>query len=179
MLAVVGAFLLASTVVSGAGTTLASAGALVRVLEIVLTLVLNLALYLIAFRVLTPRDLSWRDVLPGAGVGAVLWTALQFAGSYVMQRQVANSTQLYGFFGLVLGLLFWIYLGAQITLYAAELNVVLRERLWPRSLSSPPLERADERVLTRSAKSDERIPGESVTVSIDPEIRTHPAEPKV
>jgi YihY family inner membrane protein len=176
MLVVVGAFLLASTVVSGAGTTLSSAGPLVRVLEIVLTVVLNLALYLIAFRVLTPRDVSWRDVLPGAVAGALLWTGLQFAGSYVMQRQVSHSTQLYGFFGLVLGLLFWVYLGAQITMYAAELNVVIRDRLWPRSLTSPPLEEADERVLTRKAESEERVPEESVTVSIDADVRERPAE---
>jgi uncharacterized BrkB/YihY/UPF0761 family membrane protein len=38
----------------------------------------------------------------------------------------------------VLGLLFWLYLGARLTLYAAEVNVVAARRLWPRSLLQPP-----------------------------------------
>jgi uncharacterized BrkB/YihY/UPF0761 family membrane protein len=37
-------------------------------------------------------------------------------------------------FAIVLGLLFWLYLGAQLTLYAAEVNVVAARRLCPRSL---------------------------------------------
>jgi uncharacterized BrkB/YihY/UPF0761 family membrane protein len=38
----------------------------------------------------------------------------------------------------VLGLLFWLYLGARLTLYAAEVNVVAARQLWPRSLLRPP-----------------------------------------
>jgi hypothetical protein len=39
----------------------------------------------------------------------------------------------------VLGLLAWIYSGVQVTVYAAEVNVVLARRLWPRSLVQLPL----------------------------------------
>ena len=42
-------------------------------------------------------------------------------------------------FAIVLGLLFWLYLGARLTLYAAEVNVVAARQLWPRSLLQPPL----------------------------------------
>jgi hypothetical protein len=45
----------------------------------------------------------------------------------------------YGVFAIVLGLLFWLYLGARLTLYAAEVNVVAARQLWPRSLLQPPL----------------------------------------
>ena len=34
----------------------------------------------------------------------------------------------------LIGVLVWLYLGAQITLMAAEINVVRAGRLWPRSL---------------------------------------------
>jgi len=34
-------------------------------------------------------------------------------------------------FALVIGLLLWLHLGAQVTLYAAEINVVLARSLWP------------------------------------------------
>jgi YihY family inner membrane protein len=138
MMLALGAFVAASTLLSAAGTGIAQRGWLGRSLPIAGTLALSVALYLVSFRVLTARDLRWAEVLPGAIVGGTSWTALQVAGGYVVQHQIRNATQLYGFFGIVLGLLFWIYLAAQLTVYAAEVNAVLKERRWPRSLSDPP-----------------------------------------
>jgi uncharacterized BrkB/YihY/UPF0761 family membrane protein len=77
---------------------------------------------------------------------AILWTILQAAGGYYVTHQIKNASEVYGTFALVIGLLAWIYLGAQITLYCAEINVVKKERLWPRSLVRPPATEADERV---------------------------------
>jgi hypothetical protein len=37
-----------------------------------------------------------------------------------------------------------LYLGARLTLYAAEVNVVAARRLWPRSLLQPPFANADQ-----------------------------------
>ena len=51
---------------------------------------------------------------------------------------------MYGVFAIVLGLLFWLYLGARLTLYAAELNAVAARQLWPRSLLQPPLATASQ-----------------------------------
>jgi len=45
----------------------------------------------------------------------------------------------------VLGLLAWLYIGAQIVIFAAEVNVVRKRRLWPRSFFSEPLLDADKR----------------------------------
>ena len=47
----------------------------------------------------------------------------------------------------MIGLLVWLHLGAQITLYAAEINVVVARQLWPRSLLGPPDCAADEETL--------------------------------
>ena len=58
----------------------------------------------------------------------------------------------------------WLYLSAQLLLYAAEINVVLTRRLWPRSLLQPPLTEPDRRVLTALAETEERRPGETVEV---------------
>ena len=74
---------------------------------------------------------------------------------------------MYGFFATVLGLMSWIFLGARVALYAAELNVVLARRLWPRSLLQPPLTPADERALGDIARQEERRPEESVDVSFE------------
>jgi inner membrane protein YhjD len=165
MLVVLGILVLASTLLSTMGTAEARFAGALRVAGFAGSLALNLALYLVAFRVLTRKKLSWGDVFPGALIGAVLWTGLQAGGSYLMNHQVKHATAVYGFFGFVIGLLAWIYLGAQLTLYAAEVNVVRVRHLWPRSLVSPPLDEADRQTLTAAAKVEERIPEESVDVS--------------
>ena len=54
-----------------------------------------------------------------------------------------HSDSVYGVFGTVLGLLAWIYLAVEVTVYCAEINVVLARRLWPRSIVQPPLTEAD------------------------------------
>jgi inner membrane protein YhjD len=137
MLIVLGAFLVASTFLVGWASALNAPGWVTALLGVLAPFVLNLGLYMVAFWVLTALDVGWRDILPGAIVGAVGWTALQIFGGFLVERQVRNATQLYGVFGLVIGTLFWIYLGAQLTTYSAELNVVLKRRQWPRSLTAP------------------------------------------
>src|SRR4029453_3271754 len=52
----------------------------------------------------------------------------------------------------VIVLLSWLFLSAQMLLYAAELNVVLARRLWPRSLFQPPLTGPDRRVRGRPGR---------------------------
>ena len=64
---------------------------------------------------------------------------------------------------MVIGLLAWLHLGAQLTLYSAELNVVLARELWPRSLFGPPVP-ADEETLTALAKVEERSDREQIDV---------------
>jgi uncharacterized BrkB/YihY/UPF0761 family membrane protein len=81
--------------------------------------------------------LSWREVLPGAVGGAVAWTLLQWLGGYYTRHVVAHATHIYGTFAVVIGLLAWLHLGAQVTLFAAETNTVLRDKMWPRRLTGP------------------------------------------
>ena len=59
---------------------------------------------------------------------------------------------------MVIVLLSWIYLGAQLFLLAAEINVVVRYRLWPRSMVQPPLTAADREVFERLAQMAVRRP---------------------
>jgi membrane protein len=169
LLVVLGSMTLASTVLSGIGTLEGTVGVVLRVAGFIGSLALNLAVFLVAFRLLTDRRLSWGDVFPGAAVGAVVWAILQAVGSFYVNHVVKDASELYGFFGFILGLLAWIYLGAQITLYAAEINVVRVDRLWPRRLvTAPPLAEADRRTLRKAAEVEERIPQEDVDVSFEP-----------
>lgn len=69
---------------------------------------------------------------------------------------------MYGYFASVLGLVSWLFLGAQVTLYAAEANVVWTRRLWPRSIVQPPLTDADKRAFDDIALQGERRPEQVV-----------------
>jgi hypothetical protein len=62
----------------------------------------------------------------------------------------------------------FLHLGAQLTLYAAEINVVVTRKLWPRSLLGPPEAPADRETLTALAKVEERHDTERVDVEFDP-----------
>ena len=74
---------------------------------------------------------------------------------------------MYGIFGIVLGLLAWIYLAVQVTVYAAEINVVLARRLWPRSIVQPPLTEADRASMALQALQNQRRPEQHVEVTFD------------
>ncbi|HXF57530.1 MAG TPA: YihY/virulence factor BrkB family protein [Actinomycetota bacterium] len=138
LLAVLGSLTLASTFVSGLVGSGAAPALLLRAGGLAGSALLNLVLFSLAYRVLTAAPLGWRDVLPGAAVAALGWTGLQAVGGFVVARQISGASDVYGTFALVIGLLVWITLGAQLTLYGAEVNVVRARRLWPRSLLSPP-----------------------------------------
>jgi YihY family inner membrane protein len=158
--------LLAGGVVAAAALAqLATSGpGLSRALAVAGSLLLNLVLLAVMFQVLSGRWVAWRRLLPGAAVGAVGWSVLQTLGVYLLDRQLAQANLVYGVFAVVIVLLSWLYLSAQMLLYAAELNVVLARRLWPRGLFQPPLTGPDRRVLAALAEAEERRPEETVEV---------------
>jgi YihY family inner membrane protein len=164
LLLVLGVITLASAAAGSIGA--GSDSWLVGIAGIAISIVLNLVLFLLAFRILTTENVTWGDVFPGALIAALAWTALQAVGGYIVSHQLQGASDTYGTFAMVIGLLAWIYLGAQITLFAAEVNVVRKRRLWPRAIVQPPLTDADERALTSYAKQEERRPEEDVIVRI-------------
>jgi uncharacterized BrkB/YihY/UPF0761 family membrane protein len=126
----------------------------------------NIGMYFVGFRVLTPKGVPARKLVPGAVAGGVAWTVLQAVGAYLVHHFL-RSASVYGVFATVLGRLAWIYLGVEITVYAAETNVVLARRLWPRSIVQPPLTRADRTVLAAQALQNQRRDDQHVDVSYD------------
>jgi uncharacterized BrkB/YihY/UPF0761 family membrane protein len=132
------------------------------------SLLLNLLLLALMFQVLTGRWVAWRRLLPGAAFGVVGWSVLQIVGLQVLDRQLERANLIYGVFAVVIVLLSWLYLSSRLLLYAAEINVVLAKRLWPRSLV-PPLTEPDRRVLAELAGTEVRTPEQTVDVRFSPE----------
>jgi membrane protein len=97
----------------------------------------NVALFSTSFRLLTARELGFRQVLAGGIVAAALWMLIQALGSAYISHAFKHSQHLYGIFGIVLATLAWLYLQSVVLILSAEINVVLEYRLWPRSLLTP------------------------------------------
>ena len=163
--------LVATTLLTGLGS-LGSRSAAFRLANLAASAGVNVGMFLLGFRVLTPRQIPVRRLVAGAVVAGVAWQVFLAAGGYLVGHNLRHAAEVYGFFAVVLGLLSWLYLGSELTLYAAEVNVVLARRLWPRSLLPPPLTGPDQRTPTDLATQEERRPEESVQVSFTGQVRT-------
>jgi uncharacterized BrkB/YihY/UPF0761 family membrane protein len=167
---------------SGIGGT-GRLGIALRVGAILLSTALNIGLFLLAFRLGTAKVVPTRCMVPGAVASAVLWQVLLATGALLVAHQVRHAQSLYGVFGVVLGLLAWLQLQAQITLYAVEADVVRARRLWPRSVSPPPLTGADRQALTSYVEAERRLPPDEQRVAVhfppeapgDPSDRSEPS----
>jgi uncharacterized BrkB/YihY/UPF0761 family membrane protein len=139
-----------------------------RVLATLVGVAVNIVLYAAGFRILTPKTVATGLLLPGAVLGAIGWTILQYGGTLLVGHTLRHASQTYGFFGSVLGLISFLYLAAELAVYAAEMNVVRARHLYPRSMSPPPLTAADRAALKAQAQEDERRPGQRVQVEFAP-----------
>ena len=139
---------------------------IVRCLEILGSLVVDGALMVAIFRILTPRTVTWRHLLLGAVLAGLAYGALQIGGALLVGHELRHMSQVYGLFAIVLGALWWIYLLARVVLYAAEANVVVARRLWPRGIIVPPLTPADIEMLQTYPRQEERRPEVSVTATL-------------
>ena len=138
VLGTVGLGLVLTTLVSGfvassaSGVNLGAAG---RVGGYVLSAALDVGIFLAAFRILTERDVTTRDVLPGALLSGIAFFVLQLLSTLIISRYLKNAQSTYGDFATVITILWWFYLQSMITLLGAQLNVVLKEHSYPRSLT--------------------------------------------
>ena len=138
LLATAGLAVLGTTVVSSFGASdLGSFGAVGRVLLLALSVAVNAAAFVFAFRIATTRPVSVRDVAPGAIGAAVAWQVLQTVGVSYVRHVVNGASATNGVFALVLGLLAFLYLTAVVVVFCIEVNVVRVDRLHPRALLTP------------------------------------------
>lgn len=187
LLAIGGASVIVTTVLSALGSAANSYGARLgdslRVLAIAAAVTLNVVLFTVAFLVLTARPVTIKEIRAGAIAAAVTWQALQWAGTLLLGQKLKGATATYGLFAIVLGLLAWIYVGALTTVICAEFNAVRAGRLWPRSLLAPftdnaGLTPADKRAYVSYAKTERHKTFENIDVSFGAPPRPGPEEPE-
>ena len=173
VIAVAGIAVVATTILSGAGSNAGAFGADVggrgTVAAILVSMLVNVAVFVVTFRIFRPDQVRRRDVLPGSIVAASIWQLLQFFGAAFVGNVVKDSGATYGVFALVLGLLAWIFLAAVGVVIGSEINVVLTRQLYPRALLTPftdnvDLTDADRRAYLHAVNSQQFKGFQSVTV---------------
>jgi membrane protein len=153
-----------STAAGGAGHKVSTFAATAATL--VVSLVLNIGVFWLAFRLGTASEIRWRQLLLAAVISGVIWQVLQAVAGYFISHQLAHASPVYGTFAVVIGLIAWLYLQAELTLYAIEVSVVRECRLWPRSIAPPPYTEQDRRAYQLYARAMKRVEDEEIVVRV-------------
>ncbi|MEA2476989.1 MAG: hypothetical protein QOC87_1188 [Actinomycetota bacterium] len=116
-------------VASLAITTIAQlAGPLAAVLGVAGALIVNVGIFMTAFRFLPADDSGWKSVFPGACVAAVIFELLKLFGALYLEHGSRTRSDTFGALAGAATLLVASYLLAQVILLSAEVNAVLKER---------------------------------------------------
>jgi membrane protein len=97
-----------------------------RPVEMVVSVLLHAVIFATLFRVIPHANVRWRDVLGGALVTSIAFTAMKLVLGWYLSG--IGSYAAYGAVGALLALLTWIYVAALVMFYGAELCHVYAAR---------------------------------------------------
>ena len=173
LLLTAGLALLSVTVVSTiASTTTAFFEVGTRWLLPLVTVLVVGAMLTILFRFAAAGQHSFRRAAPGGFALALMWQLLQLGGVLYVGEVLVDTTAMTKTFGLVLGLIGFLFIGAVMAVLAMEINVVIARRLYPRALLTPftdavDLTPADRRAYASYARMQRHKGFERVSVTWD------------
>jgi membrane protein len=153
----------------------------VTVITVLLSVAADTALFLFLFLKLPRVAEPWQRVVRGALFGAVVLNILKFVGTFYITRTVAHASQLYGTFGLVIGLLIWVNLVSRGMLFAAAWTVTeeYADDVAPSGTADPDdgiPSNEDEPPATPQAIADERASDVDRDASVGREVPAYPDE---
>jgi membrane protein len=126
----------------------------------------------VLFRFAAAGQHSFRRAAPGGFALALLWQLLQLLGVLYVSEVLVDTTAMTKTFGLVLGLIGFLFIGAVMAVLSMEINVVIARRLFPRALLTPftdavDLTPADRRAYASYARMQRHKGFEHVSVTWD------------
>jgi membrane protein len=157
----------------GIGTSTAVMGALPdlpglsRAGAVAASVTLVFLLLWVTAALLLPHRARLTIVWPAALAGSLVIVGVLTFGTVALTRLVARSGAVYGSFATIVGLFSLLYVVTQVMVFAAEVAIVRRRRLWPRSLDALSPTPADRRALTYLARVQERIAVERIETRFD------------
>ena len=96
---------------------------------IVTTFSLTLSMFIVLFKGLPNRPMSFRQVLPSALLTAIFWEGAR--SLFTLLLPVFNYRQIYGSIGVVVALMTWAYASSAVTLFGAQISQALYRTLRP------------------------------------------------
>jgi membrane protein len=161
----------ALSIVGGSGA--GAFGIALRLAALVASVAINIAVFVFGFRFAAARQLTVREVAPGAAAAAVIWQLLQSFGVIYAGHVIRHASETNAVFAVVLGMLAFLYISATAVLLCAEINVVRVSSMHPRSPLTPftdnvILTTGDRRAYSRQAKAQRSKGFEHVNVHFDP-----------
>jgi YihY family inner membrane protein len=100
---------------------------------ILTTFTLTLTMFVVIFKALPNRPMSFRQVLPSALLTAVFWEGAR--SLFTLLLPVFNYRQVYGSIGVVVALMSWAYISSAVTLFGAQISNALYRTLRPNELT--------------------------------------------
>lgn len=134
MMAAVGIGMILGTTISYILGSVLHLGLFGTVLITVVDLGITLGLFIAVFRLGTAGSVGTKKLIVGALVATVGTVLIQRLGGVIMHHELPKLQGSYGSFAIALGMLFWIYLQAQVILYALVITIVRVEHDWPKKL---------------------------------------------
>jgi membrane protein len=107
------------------GVTGGPARAFGVVVSLLVSFAIDVALFTLTFVLLPNRALRARQVLPGAVICAVWWGLLKYFGAFYIGRSIQNAGEVFGQLAIVVGLLVFINLAAQLLMLTASIQAEL------------------------------------------------------
>lgn len=155
LIIMIGAFVVATTILSQLTTAFDAFGTPLgpwsKILATGGALLMSVGLFVLLTRFGVAHDVRHRTMLPGAVLAALLWQLLQTGGGALIGYYASRAPVTEGVFGVVVGLLLWMFLATVALVLCFEVNAVLARRLYPRSVVAPLTEDAELTPADRSA----------------------------
>jgi YihY family inner membrane protein len=104
------------------------------VLLTLINLAVTILLFLAVFRLGTSSHIKTSSLVLGAIISGIGLLIIQHFGNLIMAHELPRLRGTYGSFALALGMMFWIYLQAQIIMYALVITAVRVQKDWPKKL---------------------------------------------
>lgn len=88
---------------------------------------LTLTMFVVLFKCLPNRPMSFRHVLPSALLTAIFWEAAR--SLFTLLLPVFNYRHVYGSIGVIVALMTWAYVSSAVTLFGAQVSRALYRTL--------------------------------------------------
>lgn len=122
----------------------AGSGLPFKLLSVLVNIFLLFWVFVFVLKASINRKLSINKLRLGALIAAIGLVALQLVGGVILSHQMKSLDSLYSIFAIPLGLIFWIYLQAQVLYLSVVAAAVSSKKLWPRGISATNPTLADE-----------------------------------